>query len=454
MGEGGEAVIYHPLPYQVQGTDWLIARRRAALFAECGLGKTAMTLDALKYAFADGDCRGALVVAPLRVATLQWPNEIRQWENFRWMRVADLRTANGWQKLINESADIYLINYEMLPKLAEEYCFGRKRLAFDTVVYDELSRAKNPRSKRIRALRPYMPKLSRRIGLTGTPASNGYFDLWAQVSLLDDGELLGRSFTQYRQRFFRQMDYMGYDWQLLPGAKEEIDQLVSKIALTLRASDYLDIPDTRTVDIEVSLPAEARKLYDKFEKDLLVLLKNGVEVTAPTAGVLANKLLQVASGTLYDEDRNVHELHDAKLKELKALTKLGEPLLVATNYIHERERILREIPSALPWSDNLLDRWNAGKVPMLVADPRSIGHGLNLMSGGRTVVWYSPTWSRESYDQFNARLARKGQTKQPLVYRLIASNTMDEAVMEALRQKDVTQKGLMSALTALQAMRA
>ena len=442
---------YHPLPYQTVGTNWLIDHPRAALFAECGLGKTAMTLDALRHLFADGDCIGALIVAPLRVATLQWPNEVRQWEEFRWMRIADLRTSAGWKMLLDGSAHLYITNYEQLPKLAQDYCYNRRTFAFDTVVFDELSRAKSHKSTRIKALKPYLPKLKRRIGLTGTPVANGYLDLWAQITLLDDGALLGRTFQHYRNNFF-DSDYMGYKWTMKDGAKDVIDRKTSEIALTLRASDYLDIPDTRTEDIEVTLPKDARTTYDIFERELVAMLKDGTAVTAPSAGVLVNKLLQVASGTLYDEERNVHELHYAKLDALETLR--GEPLLVATNYIHERKRILARFPSAREWSDDLLEPWNAGKIEMLVADPRSIGHGLNLMHGGRTVVWFSPTWSRESYDQFNARLARKGQKRQPLVYRITAADTVDEAVMEALRQKGDTQTGLMRALTALQAMRA
>jgi SNF2 family DNA or RNA helicase len=445
-------MIYTPEPYQVRGTQWILDHPRAALFAEMGLGKTAMTLDAIDTLFTDCMIKGVLIVAPVRVASLQWPNEIRQWDKFRWLRHADLRTKRGWDVLRRKGALVYTISYEMLPKLAKEYLFGNHDVAFDCVVFDELSKAKNHESRRIKALKPYLPKFRRRIGLTGTPVPNSYLDLWAQISLLDDGAALGTSFYAYRSRFFSS-DYMGYSWTLNKGCKELIDERVARVALTLRASDYLDIPDTRTEDIEVVMPSEAMHAYKELEKELLVRLKSG-EVEALSAAALVNKLLQIASGVVYDAERNVHHVHDAKLKALGTLLKeVKEPVLVATNFIHERDAVLRAFPQAKAWSDELLALWNRGEVPMLVSHPASIGHGLNLQHGGRTVVWFSPTWSRELYDQFNARVARKGQAKTPQVFRLVASGTADEAVLEALRQKHDTQSGLLASLAALQTLR-
>lgn len=438
-------------PYQRLAKEFLIKNDRAGLFMAMGLGKTATTLAALQDLMLDGACSGALIVAPLRVATLTWPHEVQRW--FPHLRIADLRTAEGMATLRRGGAHLYAINYESLPRLAREYFYNRRNLAFDTVVFDELTMAKNPSSKRIRALRPYLPKLTRRWGLTGTPTPNGLLDLWAQIHLLDDGETLGRSMTHYRETYF-QSDYLGYKWELRPGAADQIQQKLSRIALTLRASDWLGIPDTVYEDVEVPLPAPARKVYAELEKELLVLLReHDAEVVAVNAAVLVNKLLQIAGGAIYDADKRVHHLHTAKLDALvKLVAKIGEPVLIACNFIHEKERICAAVPGCVEWSDDVLPRWNAGKVKAVVAHPKSIGHGLNLQQGGRTVVWFSRTWSREQYDQFNARVARKGQDQVPQVFHLVCPDTADEAVAEALRMKGDGQNALLAALKSLQEM--
>lgn len=439
-------------PYQLLAKQHLVSNDRAGLFAGMGLGKTATTIAALEELMLDGACSGALIVAPLRVATLTWPHEVERW--FPHLRIADLRTANGMETLKRGGAHLYAINYESLPRLAKEYFYNRRSFAFDTVVFDELTMAKNPSSKRIRALRPYLPKLTRRWGLTGTPTPNGLLDLWAQIYLLDDGEALGRSVSHYRETYFTS-DYMGYKWELRPGAESQIHQRIAKIALTLRASDYLGIPDTEFEDIDVPLPPKAREVYDELERELLVMLaEQGAEVVALNAAALVNKLLQVAGGAVYDAEKRVHELHSAKIDALKKLVKrIGEPVLIACNFIHERQRIAAAIPGCVEWSDDVLPRWNAGEVPAIVAHPKSIGHGLNLQAGGRTVVWFSRTWSREQYDQFNARVARKGQGKVPQVFHLSCPDTADEAVAEALRMKGEGQTALLAALKSLQEMR-
>jgi len=439
-------------PYQKLGKEFLIERNRAALFAGMGLGKTAMTLSALYDLMCDGACSGALIVAPLRVSTLTWPHEVQRW--FPMLRVANLRTPPGMDALRRGAAHLYCINYESLPRLARDYFYNRRILNFDTVVFDELTMAKNPSSKRIRALKPYLHKLTRRWGLTGTPTPNSLLDLWAQINLLDDGEALGKSSSLYRQTYF-DSDYMGYKWTLRRNAQEQIYQRLSKVSLTLRSSDYLDIPDTIYEDIEVPLPASARETYNELEEELIVLLReHQAEVVAVNAAVLVNKLLQVAGGAIYDAEKRVHLLHTAKIDALKKLVaSIGEPVLIACAFIHERERIVRAIPGCVEWTDNILPEWSAGRVKAIVAHPKSIGHGLNLQAGGRTVVWFSRTWSREQYDQFNARVARKGQEQQPQVFHLVAPGTADEAVAEALRLKDEGQQALLSALRSIQEMR-
>jgi SNF2 family DNA or RNA helicase len=438
--------------YQEVAKQFLLQNPRAAVFMGCGLGKTATTLSTIEELMLDGACCGALVVAPLRVSTLTWPNEVKQW--FPWMRVADLRTKEGMETLKRGGAHIYTINYESLPKFAREYLYNRKgAYAFDTIIFDELTKAKNARSMRIRALRPYLPKITRRIGLTGTPTPNSLLELWPQISLLDDGEALGKSQTLFRDTYF-QSDYMGYKWTLKLGADAQIYSRLAKVALVLRSSDYLDIPDTEYEDIDVALPPEARETYKTMEQDLLVLLAtHPVEIVAVNAAVLVNKLLQIAGGALYDEERGVHVLHKAKIDALvKLVNKLGEPVLIACNYKHERERILKAVTGAVEWRDDILPAWDAGRVRAIVADPRSIGHGLNLQAGGRIVIWFSRTWSRENYDQMNCRVARKGQGKVPQVFHITCPDTADEAVAEALRQKGDGQAALLSALRSIQEM--
>jgi SNF2 family DNA or RNA helicase len=251
---------------------------------------------------------------------------------------------------------------------------------------------------------------------------------------------------------------MEYNWEPKPGAEEKIYAKIEDLALTLRSSDYLDLPDTIVEDIEVTLPDEAMKTYKKLEKELLVVLDRR-EVVAVNAAVLVNKLLQVCGGTVYDENRGVVKIHDAKIDALVKIYRANkkEPLLVATNYVHERERVCQVLgPNAVDaakFKGDIEKEWNSGRIKVLVADPRSLGHGLNLQAGGRTIVWFSPTWSRESYDQFNARLARKGQEKQPLIYRLIASGTMDDAVIESLREKGEGQSDMLRVLTNFRLMK-
>lgn len=438
--------------YQRLAESHLLSRDRAALFMGMGMGKTATTLAALEALMLDGACSGALIVAPLRVATLTWPHEVERW--FPHLRIADLRTAEGMETLKRGGAHLYTINYESLPRLARTYFYNRRSLAFDTVVFDELTMAKNPSSKRIRALRPYLPKLTRRWGLTGTPTPNSLLDLWAQIHLLDDGASLGRSMSHFRDSYFTS-DYMGYNWTLRPGAEDSIYRLLSSVALTLRSSDYLDIPDTVYEDVEVPLPEPAREVYEELERELLVLLREkDAEIVAVNAAVLVNKLLQVAGGAIYDAERRIHDLHTAKVDALKKLVaRIKEPVLIACNFIHEKERIAKAIPGCVEWSDDVLPRWNAGKIKAVVAHPKSIGHGLNLQAGGRTTIWFSRTWSRELYDQFNARVARKGQDKVPQVFHLVSPGTADEAVAEALRMKADGQNALLAALKSIQEMK-
>lgn len=449
---------FTPSQAQVLADQHLATNDEAALFMGCGLGKTAVVLHRLMAMLEDGATDGALVVAPLRVCNLTWPAEVHKWEGLEGLRVANLRTKEGWQALERGSAHLYLINYEMLQQFQERFLAGKRRLPFDTVIWDELTKAKNHKSKRINAVRPYFRKhCKRHWGMTGTPTPNGLLDLFAQTRLLDDGRRLGKTFSGYRDVFFKPEDWNEYNWLPKPGAREQIYKRLEGFALTLRSSDWLDIPDVFVEDIEFSLSDEAKKMYEELERELLLMLEDNSAIVATNAAVLVNKLLQLTSGAAYTDKGQWRIVHDGKMKQLEKLTKrIGKrPTLVAYNYQHELERILRAYPQAVAFNnaktlqqqDQLIQRWNGGKIPMLVAHPKSMAHGLNLQDGGSVVVWFSLTWSREDYDQMNARLARRGQEQVTEVYRLITSNTADEVVAEALRAKDEEQSALLQALT-------
>jgi SNF2 family DNA or RNA helicase len=438
------------LPQQKIMRDYLLEHPVAGLFVDMGLGKTGATLSVIDHLLADGQTKGALVVAPLRVTLLTWPNEIRKW--FPHLRIADLRTEKGQDAWRRGTANVYLINYEMLPWFAE---FVKKKTLFpvDIVVWDELSKAKSPSSKRIRAVRDLRAKFKRHWGLTGTLISNSYLDLFAPMRLLDGGERLGKNVTAYKERYF-DSDYMGWKWSLKPWAKEAIHRKIADITLVLKAADYLDIPPTTVNDIEIELPDDIFADYKELEKESLLQLKT-TEIVGVNAAALVGKLLQFTSGAVYDEDRTVNVIHDLKLKALGDLWKsIDRPLLVATQYVHERDRLMAAFGylGAEVFSGLNLDAWNIGSIKMLIADPRSIGHGINAQDGGCDICWFSPTWSRELYDQTNARLARLGQTKPTTIHRLLCSNTVDWAVVEALRFKGDEQSGLRDALENLQTL--
>lgn len=451
-------IPFSPAPYQQTAIDHLLNNPQAALFMGLGLGKTSSTLSAMQTSMLLGDVRAALVVAPLRVCNLTWPAEVEKWGLK--LKVANLRTAEGQKSLRKGDAQLYLINYEALPKLVEEYLVTIKEPIFDAVVFDELTRAKNHASKRINQFRKHLPKVKVRWGLTGTPTPNSYMELFAQMRLLDDGQRLGRSFDAFKRGYFHATDYMEYSWELNNGAKEMIQAKIADIALTLRTSDFLDIPDMTEEDVEVSMPPEAWTTYKTAEKDMLLrLAKNDLPIA--NAAVLAGKLLQMTGGAVYDDQREINVLHDAKIVALKRVLASTGNTLVACNYIHERTRLKAAFPTAIDFADAktpsaqvaLAEAWNAGRIPLLMADPRSIGHGLNLQNGGSRVCWFSPTWSRELYDQMNARLFRRGQVNAVKVVRLLVPGTIDDAVIETLRNRGDEQSALLSALKNLQALK-
>ena len=479
-------MIFKPFDYQQRGIDHLTSVGEGALFAGMGLGKTAMTLAALGKLIADGDCKGALVIAPLRVSVFTWPEEVQQWDNFKWMKTVSLRTPEGLAAWERGDACIYTINFESLfiPKyknvngkrkqvgdtgiLAKLFAGKRaSHLPVDTVVWDELSKAKNHQSKRVKEFLKHRHKFKRHWGLTGTPAPSGYINLFAQINLLDGGKRFGKFITHFRQQYFQPTNPYAppvqWKWEVRPGCAGLIEDKIKDMVLTMRSEDYLDIPPTEFIDVPVVVSGKARTIYNKLEKELIVRLKD-TKVKAVNQGVLVGKLQQVLGGAVYahslddiiggEDTKQVTEIHDAKIKALRKLweSEGKKPMLVATKFIHERERICKTIPEAVEFSSGKLDAWNAGKIPLLVAHPASMSHGLNMQHGGSRAVWFTLTYDPEEYDQFNARIARTGQDQVTRVFHLMVSGTLDDAVMAALESKKQTQSGLLEVLKNIQTL--
>jgi hypothetical protein len=458
-----------PRPFQTDAISWLLDRPNAALFASMGTGKTVITLTALEQLLIDGQAKGALLIAPIRVGTLTWPNQITHWKHTRWMRYANLRTPEGLKAWEEGSAEIYFINREMLIDRGKSKGFvsrcirGRKELPVDVFILDETSTMKGHAGKASKAIRPFLHDIEgryktpfkRRWGLTGTPAAESYLGLFNQVLMLDGGKRLGRSFWQFRQTHFGS-DYMGWKWEIRPGAKDAIDAKLADLALVIRGEDHLDLPPCEVEDVDVTLPPDARKAYKTLEKELLVQLKTG-EIEALSAATLVTKLAQVTSGVAYDSDGKEHVVHDAKIKALRKIQAehKGEPLLVMCHFKSTRKRLLKAFPEAEPFDEMDMARWQVGRIPMWVGNCQSMAHGIDgIQHGGRLIVWVDLTYSAELYAQANARVLRWGQERPTKIIRIMVTDSIDWAIAEALRAKDEQQKGLLSAVKALQQLRA
>ena len=434
--------------YQNKAVDFILSERRCMLALEMGLGKSVSTLTAISDMLDGFTANKVLVIAPLRVANSVWAQETRLWEHLRHLRVSVATGSNkARREALSLDADIYVINRENVPWLVENY--GR-RWDFDVVVIDESSSFKNSQSKRFKALRKMLPNIDSVILLTGTPSPNGLLDLWAQMYLVDYGERLGRTLTNYKQRFF-EADYWGRKFEPRKGSEEQIHALLTDKIIHMSAEDYLDMPDRIDLSVRVALPSKVAEGYQDFERTMLAELDDGEEVEASTAAVLANKLMQYANGALYtDPNGNWSETHAAKLDALSEIVEdnEGETILVAYNYKSDLARLLKRFPQAklLDKRQETIDAWNRGDIPMLLAHPASAGHGLNLQKGGALCVWFGLNWSLELYQQFNARLHRQGQTRPVRVVHILAENTIDERVMGVLGNKDATQKNLLNAL--------
>lgn len=418
-------------------------------------------LNRLKY--EEFAIRNALVIAPKRVAEDTWSREQAKWEHLKHLKVVKVMgTKDKRLAALKEQADIYIINRENVEWLVETL---GTRWRFDAVVIDELSSFKSAKSKRWKALRKVIFGSRYVYGLTGTPASNGYLDLWPEMYLLDHGERLGKTLGAYRSTYFNPGAHKGhvvFEWRLKPGARERIDAKLSDICLSMSKEDWLDLPERTYNTIPVQLDSKARKLYDQFKRDKLLPLVHEHEKLAVAQGMdydtavvgdmaaqVSGKLLQMANGAVYDDDGEVFHIHDAKLDMLAEIadTSAGQPILVFYNYKHDLKRLQERFPDAVKMGgEDVISAWNRGEIPMLLCQPASAGHGLNLQDGGHIIVWFGLTWSLELYQQANDRLHRMGQRSAVIVHHLVAEDTIDEKVMAALTAKDATQKGLLDAL--------
>ena len=453
---------YSPHEYQRYAIDFVEGHKESALLLDLGLGKSSIALTAINNLMFDYFLvHKVLVIAPIRVCTNTWTSEIKKWDHLKNLKyslcIGDERTR---KRALYADADIYIINRENVEWLINK---SGVKFIFDMVVIDELSSFKNGKSKRFQALLKVRPLVKRIVGLTGTPSSNGLMDLWAEYRLLDLGKRLGRFITHYRETYFvpdKRNQEIVFSYKPKLGAEEEIYRRIEDITISMKAIDHLPMPELIISDYEVELDGKERKQYESLANNLVLELGDE-DITVANAGVLSNKLIQMASGSLYyDEDRNFVEIHDKKLDALEDLIEgaNGEPLLVAYWFKSDLERIMKrlnKIKDKTYISFKVLDKseaiekWNKGEISVGLIHPQSAGHGLNLQEGGHQLVWYSLTWSLELYQQTIGRLYRQGQkSKSVVVTRIVAKDTIDEDVIRALDKKERTQDALIEAVKA------
>lgn len=492
---GAPAIDWNPHKYQKKAVKFLLEHAAGALFLDPGLGKTSVTMAAMKYLLDRQLIEKVLLIAPLRVCHSVWPRELKKWADFNSLRIVVLHGPKK-DELINEPADIFVINPDGLPWLLQleksKTMTGKtrvdvdmkrwKKLEFDTLVVDELSKFKDTNTQRFKALKHVLPTFGRRWGLTGSPAPNGLLDLFGQCFVLDEGNALGRFVTHYRSKYFTP-SFDGYNFDLQPGAEKKIYKRLKPLVLRMAAEDYLTMPKLIENDIKIDLPAEARRVYDVLEETLYVEIK-GKTVVAANAAVASMKCRQVANGGVYVDDsvlsngralwelvkmkkpkREWVTLHEEKAEAIADLIDelQGEPLLVAYDFEHDLERLKARLGKNTPHigggvttkqASELENLWNAGKLPVLLGHPQALAHGLNLQNSGRHIAFHSLTWNYELYDQFIRRVYRQGQkAKQVFVHHLIADDTVDEAVMSALRSKRKGQQALFDALESRRKLR-
>lgn len=442
---------YDAHDYQKYATKFILTHPIAAVFLEMGLGKSVITLTALFDLCLDQFLiRKVLVIAPLRVARDTWPSEIKKWDHLDGLIYSVVVGTEAERRAaLMRRADVYIINRENV-----DWLITKSKIPFDfeMVIIDELSSFKSFQAKRFKSLLKARPTVKRIVGLTGTPSSNGLMDLWAEFRILDLGQRLGRYITHYRNAYFTPDKRNGeviFSYKPLPGAEEAIYEKISDITISMKSCDYLKLPECVINEVPVVMSEKEMSIYDRFREDMVAKIKDQ-EIDAANAAVLSGRLLQMANGAVYDDDKKALHIHDRKLDALEDLIEgaNGKPVLIAYWYQHDADRIkarfdVREIKTSKDIED-----WNAGKISAAIIHPASAGHGLNLQTGGSTLIWFGLTWSLELYQQTNARLHRQGQKNTVVIHHIIAKGTIDEQVMKALRKKEKTQDALIDAVKA------
>ncbi|MGI6665728.1 MAG: SNF2-related protein [Christensenellaceae bacterium] len=448
---------YKPHEYQSYATEFILSHPISAVFLEMGLGKSVITLSAIFDLCLDSFlvCK-VLVIAPLRVARDTWPAEINKWDHLKGLSYS---VAVGTEKeridALKKQSTLYIINRENVDWLVHKSGIP---FHFDMVVIDELSSFKSYGAKRFKSLLKVRPSVKRIVGLTGTPSSNGLMDLWAEFRILDLGQRLGRYISHYRNTYFKpdkRNAQIIFSYKPLPGAEEEIYKQISDITISMKSTDYLKMPEYVSNEVFVTLSDKEWKVYSEFKEEMVANLGDE-EIDAVNAAVLSGKLLQMANGAVYDSENKAHVIHEKKLDALEDLIEgaNGKPVLVAYWYKHDLERIKERFPVRQIQLSKDIEAWNDGKIPIAVIHPASAGHGLNLQSGGSTLIWFGLTWSLELYQQTNARLYRQGQKDTVIVHHITTKNTIDEDVLLALTKKEKTQDALIDAVKAnLEVMR-
>ena len=442
---------YKAHEYQEYATKFIEENEESAVFLECGLGKSVITLTAIKNLMARGEVSRVLVVAPLRVGKTTWPEEIGKWDHLAGLTYA-VAIGSVAERLsaVKAKADITIINRENVEWLIDK---SGMPFDYDMLVIDELSSFKSFKAKRFKALLKVRPKITRVVGLTGTPSSNGLMDLWAEFRLLDLGERLGRYITRYRLAYFtpdKRNAQVVFSYKPLPGAEERIYDKIDDITISMRASDYLKLPSLVMNTMVVEMGDKEKEIYDNLCDDMVVSLGDN-EIDAVNAASLSNKLLQMANGAVYGEEQSVHHIHDEKLNALEDLIESanGKPVLVAYWFKHDLARIKAKFPFVREIkTDADIRAWNRGEIEVGVIHPASAGHGLNLQTGGSTLIWFGLTWSLELYQQTNARLYRQGQKNTVVIHHIVTKGTIDERVLKALEKKEKTQNSLIDAVKA------
>ena len=437
--------------YQNYAKDFILAHKVSALFLDCGLGKTITTLTAINELMYDSfEISKVLIIAPLRVAQSTWKDETEKWDHLNLLRYSIVVGDEKERlKALKQNSDIYIINRENVDWLVTKSGID---FNFDMLVIDELSSFKSHTSKRFKSLLKIRPYFERVVGLTGTPSSNGLMDLWAEFRVLDLGERLGRYITHYRNEYFLPDKRNGaviFSYKPQPNAEERIYRRLADMTISMKSTEYLKMPELILNELEINLDEEDQMKYKKFKKEMVMTIQEK-EIDAINAASLSNKLIQLANGSIYDEDKKFYEVHNKKLDKLEEIIESanGKPVLVAYWFKADKERIekrfkVREIKTA-----DDIKQWNMGMINLALIHPASAGHGLNLQSGGFTLVWFSLTWSLELYQQTNARLYRQGQKDTVVIHHLITKNTIDEDIMKSLKRKDKTQEALMRAVKA------